>query len=102
MRVLRLAPLLPHDAASKQLEAGSRFGRFPRRAGLNSQELEAGLDLRPQVFKAEQVGGELTQALSGLLAARLHATHLRSLLQQLPAFARRAHDDLFYVVLADD
>src|ERR1700726_2446602 len=102
MGVAGLAPLLPNDAASKQLEPGGGFRRFARGGGLHAEDLQSGFDLGLEVLEPKQVGGELSQALHRLLASLLHSANLRRFLEQLAALRGRADDDLLDVVLSDD
>ena len=102
VRVTCLAPLLPHNASPQQLEARRGLGGLTRGGRLGTERLEARSELLSQVFQATQVGRELLQLLDRLLAPLLDAAHLGRLLEQLPALAGRADDDVLDVVLVDD
>jgi len=102
MRVARLAPLLPDDAAAQDLEPRRGLGRLARRGRLQAQHLEPWCDLGLQVLEPQQVLRELREPQCRLAASRLDPAHLGGLLEQLPALGRRAHDDRLDVVLVDD
>ena len=102
MSIPGLAPLLPHDAASEQVEPRGRLGSLAGRCSLCLDDLETRLDLRPEILEPQQVLGKLGQPLARFLPPLFDAAHLRRLLQQLPTLGGRAHDDVLDVVLVDD
>src|SRR4029077_16014146 len=97
-----LAPFLPDDAASQELEPGGRFGGFPGGGGLHLERFEPGCDLGLEVFEPQEVVRELFELLRRFLASLLDASDLRGLFEELPALSGRADDDVLDVVLVDD
>ena len=102
VRVTRFAPLLPHDAASEKLEPRIGFGGLASRSRLGADDLQSGLDLGLQVFEAQQILGQLRQALPSLLPPCFDTANLCGLFEKLAALGRRAHHDALDVVLVDD
>src|SRR5579864_816456 len=99
MAVASLAPLLPHDASSQQLEPCCRLGCLPGRRGLGAERLEPRSELGLQILEAKQVRGQLLQPLQSLLPPLLDPAHLSRLFQQLTPLRGRADHDVLDVVL---